>query len=113
MSNVICVICKIPLTEVDQYLFKCTNCKREYILEYEVMAYQDEIGTAYDEEAATLELEGLAGASGPRLETKKDELDFPSLDEQHKQEKESKDKIKIPKYMQDSVTTKVIDYREE
>jgi hypothetical protein len=115
-----CVICKINLEQIDEeddYLFKCPNpkCKKEYTLFYEVMAYDDDVGTAYDEESETLELEGLAGASGSRLEVKEDELEFPSIDEEMEEEYETREggKIPIPKYMRDSQTTKVIEYREE
>lgn len=109
-----CVICKIPLDNPDTNLFKCPSCNREYLLDYEIIAYDEEIGTAHDEEAATIELEGTAAISGPRLETKKDELDFSPKEEGIlEQEKKPKSDIKIPKYLKGSETSKVVEYHEE
>lgn len=117
MSNNIplCVICKIGLDNIDQHVFNCSKCKRQYILDYEILAYDDTVGTAFDEEAATIELEGIAAMSGPRLETKTDELDFSSNKDYNEDEKDKKNKsdIKIPKYLKDSETTKVVEYNEE
>ena len=127
MSNniPICVLCKCNLEEIDTNLFKCPTCKREYIMDYEIMTYDDSIGTAHDEEAATIEMEGIAAMSGPRLETKPDELDFKSDDDDDIIEQSSsknfyqngknktRSDIKIPDYMKDSETKKVIDYKEE
>ena len=105
-----CVLCKYKLKQIEEqeYSYKCSNpeCKREYTLFYEIMAYDDDVGTAYDDESATLELEGLAGGSGPRLLVEKD---FDDDDEEY----ETKSDIPIPKYFKDSPTTKVIEYREE
>ena len=106
-----CVICKVNLIELDINKFQCPSCKREYIMDYEILAYDDSIGTAHDEEAATIELEGIAAMSGPRLETKKDELEFSS--DQLDKEKPHKLYIKIPDYMKDTDTKKVVEYEEK
>lgn len=110
-----CVVCKIKLQNPEQYLFQCSNCHRKYILDYEVLAYEDSVGTAYDDEAATIETEGLAAGTGPRLEIIEGELDsFPSLDEQMEKEYGNREgNIPRPKYLQDSETTTVKDYKEE
>jgi hypothetical protein len=105
-----CVLCKYKLEQIEEYLYKCSNpkCKKEYTLFYEVMAYDDSVGTAYDEEANTLELEGLAGAAGPRLEV---ENDYDYFDKEDNED-DKPGSIPIPKYMKNSETTKVIEYRE-
>jgi hypothetical protein len=113
MSVPICVLCKINLTNIDEHIFSCPNCKRQYILDYEIFAYDDEVGTAFDEEAATIEMEGIAAMSGPRLETQPNELDFSNEIKEKDEDPKSKSDIKIPKYLKDSETTKVIDYQEE
>jgi len=112
--NPICVICKLDLEEVDDKVFRCPKCKRDYIGEYEIMSHDDEIGTAHDEEASTIELEGIAALTTPRMATKPDDMDHNDgmmsiLD----REKGSKTDIKIPKYLRDSETTKVIEFDEE
>ena len=112
MSNPICVVCHIRLDQKEQYLFNCSKCNRNYVLDYEVMSYEDSVGTAYDDEQATIETGGLAEATGPRLETIPNELDFPTLDEQMESQARQ-GKIPIPKYLQNSDTTKVVEYREE
>lgn len=115
----ICVICKIKLDNLDQYLFKCSNCRREYILDYEVMAYTDNVGTAYDDEVSTIETEGIAAASGPRLETQDNELDFSTAtgeytaDNNINNNKNKITTIPIPHYMKSIEGKKVIDYHEE
>ena len=96
MTNPICVLCHIRLENPDTNLFICPNCKREYILDYEIFAYDDEVGTAFDEEAATIEMEGIAAMSGPRLETKPDELDFSNEIKEKDEDPKSKSDIKIP-----------------
>jgi hypothetical protein len=112
MSVPLCVVCKICLDNPEKYVFNCPKCHRQYILDYEVMSYEEKIGTAYDDEQATIETGGLAEATGPRLETIPNELDFPSLDEE-KEAQSRQGKIPIPKYLQNSDTTQVIDYKEE
>lgn len=109
-----CVVCHIKLDNPEQYLFQCSNCHRKYILDYEVLAYEDSVGTAYDDESATIETEGLAAATGPRLELNEDELEFPSLDEEKEEEYGHREgNIPRPKYLMDSETTVVKDYKEE
>ena len=109
----ICVICKVDLENISELVFQCPNCKREYIGDYEIMSYEEEIGTAHDEEAATIELEGIAGINTPRLETKNDELSEIKSEAEELETKKSKSDIKIPKYMTNSETTKVVDYEEK
>ena len=111
-----CVICHIELDNPSTNVFICPNCKREYILDYEILAYDEEIGTAHDDEAATIELEGIAAMSRPILESA-DYKDKEGNDDDNEssviqREKKSKSDIKIPKYMKNSDTTKVIGYHE-
>lgn len=96
-----CVLCKIKLEQKDQYLFKCPNpkCKKEYTLYYEIMSYDDSVGTAYDEESDSIELEGLAGATGSRLEIIEDEIEQLLLNPSSLDEEKEKGSIPIPKYM--------------
>lgn len=109
-----CVICKTILEQQkDQYLYKCPKCKLEYTLYYEVMAYDDSVGTVYDEDAATIELEGLEAAHpGGALVSASSEYEDIYEDDEDEDNKTKSD-IPIPKYMKDSETTKVIEYREE
>jgi hypothetical protein len=113
--NPICVICKIDLEEQDINVFQCPKCQREYIGEYEIMNFGDEVGTAFDDEAATIELEGIAGASKPIIESHKDlsPTDDNNSSSVLEQEKSTKSDIKIPKYLKDSETNKVIEYEEQ
>ena len=106
-----CVIDKTFLEQKDDYLFKCPKCKLEYTLFYEILAYDDSVGTAYDDEAATIETGGLAAATEPRLETKDNELDFPSLDEQM-ESRYREGNIPIPKYMQPGPGQRLVEFKE-
>jgi hypothetical protein len=105
-----CVVCKIKLDNPSYHIFKCSKCNRKYVLDYEVLAYEDTVGTAYDDDH--VELEGI-GAGGPGLSAAPDnELDFPTL-EQQAEERHNRDKIPIPKYMKDGQTTTIEDFHEE
>lgn len=114
--NPICVLCHIDLEQVSTNIFKCSMCKREYIGEYEIMAYSDQIGTAHDDSADILELEGVAAIGQPKIATVKQYKDDPYshnvLEDEKKKAGKGSD-IPIPKYMQNSDTTKVIDYEEK
>ena len=47
--NPLCVIDKIKLDQVDNFVFICPKCRKTYNLYYEVMNYEDTIESAYDE----------------------------------------------------------------
>ena len=106
-----CVIDKTFLEQKDDYLFKCPKCKLEYTLFYEIMEYDDSVGTAYDDEAAIIETGGLEAATGPRLETKDNELDFLRLDEEM-ESRYREGQIPIPKYMQSGPGQTLVEFKE-
>ena len=109
-SKALCVICKIHLDKIEEVVFLCSRCKRQYVGEYEILSFEDEVGTAFDDQRDTIELEGISGVSSPIMETKKETNEYVSvLDRENK----SKSDIKIPKYMQNSQTTMVTDFKEE
>ena len=65
------------------------------------------------EDEDNIELSGLESSDSVGLLIKDNELDFPSLDQEHEEESTNKKgKIPIPKYFKDSETTKVIKYKE-
>lgn len=112
MTYPICVLCKVKLDNPETYLFVCPTCNRQYILDYEVLEYADDVGTAYDDESATIETEGIGAASGPRLEIQEDELD--NLDDDSDNDDEDDDgSIPIPDYMKSEEGREVIEYYEE
>ena len=106
-----CII-STPPEDGEELRYKCPRCKNTYQLGYEILEHEDDIVSSHEDEADDIELTGLESDSGVGLLTKDNELDFPSLDEQYYEDKE-RGKIPIPKYMKDSVTTKVIEYNEE
>lgn len=108
-SKALCVICNIHLDKIDDIVFLCSKCKRKYIGEYEIMSFENDVGTPYDDVSSTIELEGIGGASSPIMETKKENNEYLSILDS---EKHKTTDIKIPKYMQNSETTKVIEYDE-
>jgi hypothetical protein len=108
-NSILCVICKIKLDKIEQFTFKCPKCHNKYNLYYEIQEHENEFGSSHDDSAEEIELSGLEAAqSGPTLLTADDdELDF------DEEEEEDDSDIPIPKYMQSSTTTEVIEYREE
>ena len=122
-QKLFCVLCCYPKIELDcissleeaeagqQLRFKCARCKNTYQLGYEIIEHEDELQSSHEDED-NIELSGLESSDSPGLLTKDNELDFPSLDEEHKEES-TKGKIPIPKYFKDSETTTVKDYKEE
>jgi hypothetical protein len=111
----ICVLCHIPLNKMgegdgEEFLFRCSKCHKIYQLYYEVMAYESDFGSIYQEEEDSLELEGLEGSqSSPALVVlEKDEYN----DNNNNNKPTTRSDIALPKYMQDSQTTKVIEYNE-
>lgn len=83
-------------------------------MDYEILAYNEEIGTAHDDEAATIELEGIAAMSKPIIETAKDSPNANSSSSNViEQEKPNKSDIPIPSYLKDTDTKKVVEYEEK
>lgn len=112
-QKILCVIDKVPLDIIEPPLvYKCPRCKNTYQLGYEILEHEDDIVSSHEDEAADIELAGLESINSVGLLTKDNELDFPSLDEE-KESNSRKGNIPVPKYMKDSVTTKVVEYREE
>ena len=112
-SKAICVICQIHLDQIDSVVFLCPSCKRKYIGEYEIMSYENSVGTAFDDSQDTIELEGIGAANSPLMMTKKDNNSNADNISILDKEKQKVSDIPIPKYMQNSQTTRVIDYKEE
>jgi len=122
-----CVICNISLENPETNTFECPRCKRTYILDYEILSYPEEFGTAHDNEAAIIELEGVGAVGSPKMATKSaeeeessDNNDYGYLSQtnesiltREKNNKNLKSDIKIPKYLKNSDTTKVIEFEEE
>lgn len=68
-KKILCVICKVHLQNIDDYIWRCPRCRREYFLHYEIMEHEDEgLETVHESESATIELAGLDSNSGPGLE---------------------------------------------
>ncbi len=109
-----CVICHVPLNklETDDYLWLCPKDRsHKYQLFYEVMSYENDFSTIYSEEEENeIELAGLEGVGDPVLFSSTDDT---IMKPEPINANKSKSDIKIPKYMQDSETTKVTYYREE
>ena len=47
----------------EDFQFRCPKCRKVYQLYYEVMAYESDFGSIYQEEEDSLELEGLVGSN--------------------------------------------------
>lgn len=109
-----CVLCHVPLSKLenDDYLWICPKDRaHKYQIYAEVMSYDNDFSTIFSEEKENqIELAGLEGVGDPVLmtSTNEDNLMKPEPINANK----SKSDIKIPKYMQNNATTKVIDYRE-
>jgi hypothetical protein len=120
-QKIFCVLC-YPKIELDcisepvedtteQLRYKCPRCKNTYQLGYEIIEHEDVLESVHEDED-NIELSGLESSDSPGLLIKDNELDFPTLDQEYKEESR-KNKIPVPKYFKDSVTTKVIEYHEE
>ena len=110
MSNKpMCVLCHVPLykSENEDYLWICSKEKsHKYQIYAEIISYDNEFSTIFgEEEENQIELAGLDGVGDPLILCADD-------NEFSKEDNESKSDIKIPKYFQNSTTTKIIDYRE-
>jgi hypothetical protein len=95
-QKILCVLCKIELDcfNVEENRFRCPRCRNTYQLGFEILPQGDDLISSHSNESD--EGAGLLSA-----------------DNEFKQQEDSDPgKIKRPKYMQDSETTKVIEYRE-
>lgn len=110
-QKILCVLCKIPLNCIspdDELRYKCPRCKNTYQLRYEILEHEDDFESSHENE--DVELSGIDdNSNNVGLLTADNELDF---DEDIK-EKEEEGSIQIPKYMQNSDTTEVIEYHED
>ena len=115
-QKIFCVLCfpKIqldcisPAEDKQQLQYRCPRCKNTYQLGYEILEHEDTFESSHADEAAEIELAGLESSAGGGLLTADDE--FATAD--NNKSNKSKSDIKIPKYMQDSDTTKV-EFNEE
>lgn len=108
-----CVLCHVPLYKMEEegIQFRCSKCHKVYQLYYEVMAYESDFETIYNEEEDSLELEGLEGSqSSPALVV----LEKDNYDNEYDSNKgpTTRSDIPVPKYMQDSGTVKVVEFKE-
>jgi len=89
-----------------QLQYRCPRCKNTYQLGYEILEHEDDFESSHADEAADIELSGLqsAGSVAGLLTATDDEF---KSDNNYYNKSSSKSDIKIPKYMQDSETTKV------
>ena len=112
MFKAYCVICpnKTRLEEKDDFLLVCPVCGNKYDKSYEMIAHDDELESAHEEESATLETGGL-NAGGTGLLSAKDD-DFQTLDEIMEQE-HNRGKIAIPRYFKNGTVTTVEEFHEE
>jgi hypothetical protein len=102
-----CVICKdSKLEQIDSNVLKCKICHNKYVLGYEILKHEDEITDPYSDDP-DIELSGLEGIGEPLLLTTDDDFKSDNNNDSTKTD------IKIPKYFQDSETTKITDYHEE
>jgi hypothetical protein len=101
-QKILCVLCKVQLncTNQEERRYKCPRCKNTYQLGFnQINEFEDDLESSHEED--DFEDSDSVGL----LVADDDELDF--------DDEEEEDDIKVPDYMQDSATTKVIDYREE
>ena len=102
-QKILCVLCfpKIQLECINQEenKWRCPRCKNDYSLGFnQINEFSDELESSHSEESESDDNGGLLVAEN-EFETKEDDT--------------SKSDIPIPKYMQDSETTKVTYFREE
>jgi hypothetical protein len=109
-QKILCVLCPniqlepISTTiEENELTYKCPRCKNTYQLGYEILEHEDDFESSHEDE--DIELAGLDSNGSVGLLVANDEDD----EDKYK----TKSDIPIPKYMKDSETTKVIEYREE
>jgi hypothetical protein len=111
-QKIFCVLCaneKVQLEcinpEEDELTYRCPRCKNTYQLGFEILEHEDDFESSHEDE--DIELSGIESDSvGVGLLVANDEYDDDDEDQKE-------GKIPIPKYMKDSQTTKVIEYREE
>jgi hypothetical protein len=102
-----CVLCHVPLykSENEDYQWICTKEKsHKYQIYHEIMAYESDFSSIYNEEENNLELEGLEGVGGPQLLVADDDFD---------EDIEEDDSIPIPDYMKPGPGKTLVEYREE
>jgi phage FluMu protein Com len=122
-QKIFCVLCypKIQLDCISELVeeenkggqqlrYKCPRCKNTYQLGYEIIEHEDILESSHEDDD-NIELSGLESIGSSGLLIKDNELEFPSLDEEHEEESR-KNKIPIPKYFKGSETTKIIKYNE-
>jgi hypothetical protein len=99
-QKILCVLCKVQLdcTNPEENRYKCPRCKNTYQLGFnQINEFDDELESSHEED--------IEEDSVGLLVADDDEFDEDIEDDD--------DSIPIPKYMQNSATTEVIDYREE
>ena len=114
-NKLMCVLCHVPLYKMEEegIQFRCSKCRKVYQLYYEVMAYESDFETIYNEEEDSLELEGLEGSqSSPALVVADNDNVFDDDDEYNDNNPTTRSDITIPKYMKNSDTVKVVEFKE-
>ena len=104
-----CVLCHVPLYKMEEegIQFRCNKCRKVYQLYYEVMAYESDFETIYNEEEDSLELEGLEGSqSSPALVVADNDNVFDD-DEYNNKNPTTRSDIPIPNYFKPGPGIKV------
>jgi len=108
-----CVLCHVPLYKMEEdYQWRCPNqkCRKVYQLYYEVMAYESDFQSIYNEEEDNLEHEGLEGSqSSPALVVADNEFD--EYDSNNKNPTTRSD-ITIPDYMKPGPGQRLVEFKE-
>ena len=109
-QKIFCVLCtKIQLDCIkpEELRYKCPRCKNTYQLGYEILEHEDDIVSSHEDE--DVELSGLNDNDSVGLLTADNEF---TTTEEDNNNPTTRSDIPIPKYMQDSGTVKVIEFKE-
>lgn len=107
--KILCVLCKLPLDCInspEELRYKCPRCKNTYQLGYEILEHEDDIESSHEDE--DVELSGLGDNDSVGLLVATDD----QFTEYNDNNPTTRSDIKIPKYMQDSNTVKVVEFKE-
>jgi hypothetical protein len=104
-QKILCVLCKVQLdcTNPEENRYKCPRCRNTYQLGFnQINEFEDELESSHEED-------DFEDSDSVGLLVADDDDEF----DEDIEEDDSKSDIPIPKYMQNSATTELIDYREE
>lgn len=108
-KRIFCVLCfpkvQLECTDPEQLRYKCPRCKNTYQLGYEILEHEDDIVSSHEYE--DIELSGLESDDSVGLLSAGDDNEFEDDDDD-----DDSTTIPVPKYMQDSDTVKVVEFKE-